>query len=170
VTDDYYGDDYAEDPNEAWNASFESDPAATAYRLAQIAAAEAAQNQAGFDLQQASVNAAAILQIAQEQQAAEQAGQGLARTIDSSMSGEYKGEWTALSSKVANRLSTDEGFLRLSPDDPRAALDAVDRVFQQVRADSDPNRSEWDAVKAAGENDYAIRMARQEIINEVQGR
>ena len=146
---------YDEDPNAAWNAGFEADPATTAYALAQAAIAEhEAQNQQGLDEARVAEQAASILAQQQQRLASEQAGADLARTIDRSMTAAYGAQYASLSTEVPNRLAGDPGFQQINHSDPNAVLQFVDGVYQQVANESDPGVAEWSKIKAAGTGSY----------------
>ena len=149
------GDYYEEDPNAGWNAGFEADPATTAYQLAQAAIAEhEAQNQRGFDEQRVAEQAASILAQAQAQQAAVQANEQVARTVDRSMVAHYGQRYADLAAQVGSRLAGDPEFATVNHQDPAAVLAYVDRTFNTVASESDPGVQEWQRIKAAGPGSY----------------
>jgi hypothetical protein len=149
------GDYYEEDPNAAWNAGFEADPATTAYALAQAAIAEhETQNQQGLDEERVAEQAASILAQQQAQQAVAQANEQVARTVDRSMVAAYGAKYAQLAPQIGQRLAGDPAFSQINTQDANAVLQYIDKTFNEISRETDPNVAEWQAIQKAGPRKY----------------
>jgi hypothetical protein len=168
MSDQFYDED------EAWNelsAQYEEDPAATAARLAQAYAAQEVAAQMPDPVQLATAAASAVNQLNAQAHEAQQLAQETS-LLDRSMSAEYGAEWANLAPKVGARLAARQDLAAAydQTTDANERLQILDQVFQEVRADSDPDRAAFKKIKEAGPNEYWRNAGYQDALKEVQGR
>ncbi len=166
MTDDFVSD--SDDGWSQWQAAYDVAPVETTAELARQYAHEAA---AQYAADPAAIAAAAAAQVAEVNRiAAESArAEADAQRVRDALVAEYGNDFVAVAPELGQALAADPEFEKLTHS-PQQMASYIEQRYLEHKAMNDPDRAEFEKIKAAGPRAYWQGMNYQQALDDVRGR